>query len=94
MVRSELIRKLGETHRNLSFLQIEAAVAVILNEITDSLAQGNRVEFRGFGSFASKIRDARMGRNPRNGDAVAVDRKQVATFKASQQLVARLNHED
>ena len=70
---------------------LEATVAVILDEITGSLAQGNRVEFRGFGSFVSKIRDARMGRNPRNGKPVPVETKQVARFKASTQLVARLN---
>ena len=91
MVRSELIRKLAETHPQLPLPVLEAAVAVILDEITGSLAQGNRVEFRGFGSFVSKIRDARMGRNPKNGDAVQVETKQVARFKASTQLVARLN---
>lgn len=91
MVRSELIRKLAETHPQFPLPVLEAAVAVILDEITGSLAHGNRVEFRGFGSFVSKIRDARMGRNPKNGDAVQVETKQVARFKASTQLVARLN---
>ncbi|TJZ89275.1 integration host factor subunit beta [Paracoccus gahaiensis] len=91
MIRSELARKLAKTHPHLSPLVVEAAVESILNQITDSLAQGKRVEFRGFGSFASKVRKHRMSRDPRNGDPVKVEAKQVPTFRASKLLLARLN---
>lgn len=94
MIRSELVRKLAEAHPHLTPLVVEAAVESILNQITDSLAQGKRVEFREFGSFATKIRDPRMGRNPRNGEAVEVDAKQVPAFRASKKLLARLNGKD
>ncbi|QDA36932.1 integration host factor subunit beta (plasmid) [Paracoccus liaowanqingii] len=90
MVRSELVRKLAHAHPHLSQQVVEAAVEAILNEITDSLAQGKRVEFRGFGAFSSKVRDPRLGRNPRNGDPVQVEAKQVPAFRASKQLLSRL----
>ncbi|QDA36097.1 integration host factor subunit beta (plasmid) [Paracoccus liaowanqingii] len=90
MIRSELVRKLARTYPHLSPQVVETAVEAILNQITEGLAQGKRVEFRGFGSFASKMRKQRMGRNPRNGDPVQVEEKQVPTFRASKQLLTRL----
>lgn len=93
MIRSELVRKLAEANPHLSPLVVETALESILNQITVNLAQGKRVEFRGFGSFASKIRKQRMGRDPRNGDPVKVDAKQVTTFRTSKLLLARLNGE-
>lgn len=94
MIRSELVRKLAEAHPHLSPRAVEAAVEAILNQIADSLAQGHRVELRGFGSFAPKIRDSRIGKNPRSGEAVEVDAKQVLAFRASKMLLARLNAKD
>jgi integration host factor subunit beta len=91
MIRSELVRKLAQAHPHLSPQVVEAVVGTILTEITDSLARGTRVEFRGFGSFVSKVRKARLGRNPRNGNPVQVEAKQVLLFKASAQLLGRLN---
>lgn len=71
MVRSELVRKVAEANLHLSPLDAEAVVEAILNAITDRLADGHRVELRGFGSFASKVRDGRMGRNPKKRSARA-----------------------
>ncbi|QDA36217.1 hypothetical protein E4191_19030 (plasmid) [Paracoccus liaowanqingii] len=65
----------------------------ILNPITNNLAHGKRVESRGFGSFTSKIRNPRIGRDPRSGGAVQVETKQVPTFRAWKQLLMRLNPE-
>ncbi|TGN55600.1 integration host factor subunit beta [Paracoccus liaowanqingii] len=90
MIRSELVRKLTRTYPHLSSQVVEAAVESILNRITDGLAQGAKVRFRGFGSFASKMRKQRMGRNPRTGNPVQVEEKQVPTFRASKQLLTRL----
>ncbi|CAM3498462.1 HU family DNA-binding protein [Paracoccus nototheniae] len=92
MLRSELVRKVAEAHPHLSPLDAEAVVEAILNAITDRLADGHRVELRGFGSFASKDRKARMGRNPRNGAPVPVAAKQVPLFRASKRLLERLNN--
>ncbi|CAM3289925.1 HU family DNA-binding protein [Paracoccus nototheniae] len=91
MVRSELVRKVTAANPHLSPLAVEAAIDAILSEIMDVLARGSRVELRGFGSFASKDRDARMGRNPRNGASVPVVAKRIARFKASKRLQERLN---
>ena len=93
MIRSELVRKLAQAHPHLSPQVVEVVVRTILNEITDSLTRGTRVEFRGFGSFTSKVRKGRLGRNPRNGDPVQVEAKQIPVFKASIQLLGRLNSE-
>ncbi|MEM7614989.1 MAG: HU family DNA-binding protein, partial [Pseudomonadota bacterium] len=57
----------------------------------EAMADGNRVELRGFGAFSVKKRDARVGRNPRTGDAVPVEEKFVPFFKTGKLLRDRLN---
>ena len=67
----------------------------IFEEIIEAMAEGDRVELRGFGAFSVKKRDARLGRNPRTGDAVEVEEKHVPFFKTGKLLRDRLNgHED
>jgi integration host factor subunit beta len=68
-------------------------VNTILDEITEALGRGDRVELRGFGAFSAKIRPPRIGRNPRTGEAVAVAEKCVPFFKAGKDLRDRLNNE-
>ena len=63
----------------------------MLDTITTALARGDRVELRGFGVFGVKKREARTGRNPRNGEEVAVSEKVVPTFKTSRDMHHRLN---
>ena len=63
----------------------------VLDEITDALAAGNRVELRGFGAFSVKNRPSRSGRNPRTGDTVFVEEKWVPFFKTGKELRERLN---
>lgn len=70
---------------------IEKVVNVVLGEIGDALAQGDRVELRGFGAFSVRKRDARKGRNPRTGEPVKVPAKAVPFFKAGKELRARVN---
>ena len=91
MIRSELIGKLVETHPHLARPVVEAVLNAILNEIVDGLAQGQRVEIRGFGNFSSKVWGARMSRNPRNGDPVRVESKRLLHFKASKLLLEQMN---
>jgi integration host factor subunit beta len=66
-------------------------VTTVFDEITDALTRGDRVELRGFGAFSVKDRSARMGRNPRTGDAVEVKRKYVPFFKSGKELRERVN---
>lgn len=91
MLRSQLIERLVETYPHLPRPVVEAALNSILNEITNSLAKGTRVEIRGFGNFFGKSRQARIGRNPRTGEAIPVVAKQIPRFRASNLLLDRLN---
>jgi len=91
MTKSELILKIGELNPHLYHRDVERIVATIFEEITDALARHDRVELRGFGAFSVKQRDARKGRNPRTGEAVAVEQKVVPFFKTGKELRDRLN---
>ena len=91
MIRSELVDKLCKDFPDLTQREIETMVSAIFNSITDQLAKGGRVELRGFGAFSSRQRDARIGRNPRTGDAVDVDAKRVPYFKPGKEMRERLN---
>lgn len=93
MVRSELIAKLCEENPHLSSREVTAVVDAVFNGITDALSAGDRVELRGFGTFAAKKRDPRVGRNPRTGAPVEVDAKHVVAYRASSVLQRRLNEE-
>ncbi len=91
MLRSELVAKLTEENDHLRQEDIERVVAVILGQIGEALADGGRVELRGFGTFSVRRRDARIGRNPRTGEPVEVAAKSVPFFKAGKELRARVN---
>ena len=91
MIRSELVQKVTEAHPDLSPREVEAIVTTFFDEIVARLAQGGRVELRGFGAFSTRARDARTGRNPRTGDVVDVDAKRVPYFKPGKEMRARLN---
>jgi integration host factor subunit beta len=94
MTKSELIQRLAEHNPHLYQRDVERIVATIFDEISSALAEGDRVELRGFGAFSVKARDARIGRNPRTGEAVNVSKKFVPFFKAGKDLRDRLNDSD
>lgn len=91
MIKSELIQEIAMRHPHLFQRDVERIVNTIFDEIIQAMAEGNRVELRGFGAFSVKQRDARMGRNPRTGDPVPVDAKRVPFFKTGKELRERLN---
>ena len=91
MIRSELIQTIADENPHLYHRDVEKIVNTIFNEITDALADGNRVELRGFGAFSVKKRDSRTGRNPRTGESVHVEEKHVPFFKTGKLLRDRLN---
>ena len=76
---------------DLSAREVQRVVSLIFNAIVDRLAEGGRVELRGFGAFSTRARAARTGRNPRTGDAVDVDAKRVPYFKPGKEMRGRLN---
>ena len=91
MIRSELIQKIAEENAHLYQRDVERIVNTIFDEIIEAMARGDRVELRGFGAFSVKKRDARVGRNPRTGEAVQVEEKAVPFFKTGKLLRDRLN---
>ncbi len=93
MIRSELIQKIADENPHLYQRDVEKIVNTIFDEITNAMANGDRVELRGFGAFSVKKRDSRTGRNPRTGDAVDVEEKHVPFFKTGKLLRDRLNGE-
>lgn len=91
MTKSELIARLAEANPHLFQRDVERIVSTIFDEITSALAEGDRVELRGFGAFSVKTRGARTGRNPRTGESVDVGEKSVPYFKTGKKLRERLN---
>jgi integration host factor subunit beta len=90
MTRSDLIATIASRFPHLMAKDAEIAVKEILDAIERSLAQSDRVEIRGFGSFSLNYRRARTGRNPKSGDAVPVPGKYVAHFKPGKELRERV----
>ena len=91
MIRSELLQVLARDNPELRADDIERIVDVFFDEIAQRLADGGRVELRGFGAFSTRERDPRKGRNPRTGEAVDVPGKKVPFFKPGKEMRDRLN---
>jgi len=91
MTKSELIDAIVEREDQITRREAEVVVNNILNAIGDALGRGERVELRGFGSFYTKRRDARIGRNPKTGESVAVPSKTVPQFKPGKELRERVD---
>lgn len=91
MIKSELIQLIADKNPHLYQRDVENIVNAILGEITDALANGDRVELRGFGAFSVKNRQPRIGRNPKTGEKVEVEEKWVPFFKTGKELRERLN---
>ena len=91
MTKSELIERLAESQSQLTAKDMELAVKLILDQMADSLARGERIEIRGFGSFSLHYRAPRIGRNPKTGEQVALPGKYVPHFKPGKELRERVN---
>lgn len=91
MTKSELIERLAERQTQLSLKDVELVVKSLLEHMAQSLAQGERIEIRGFGSFSLHYRAPRVGRNPKTGQSVDLDGKYVPHFKPGKELRDRVN---
>ena len=91
MTKSELIDLLSQNQGHLAYKDVELAVKSLLEKMSSALAQGERIEIRGFGSFSLHFRPPRMGRNPKTGDSVALTGKYVPHFKPGKELRERVN---
>ncbi|MBX2824747.1 MAG: integration host factor subunit beta [Gammaproteobacteria bacterium] len=91
LTKSDLIESLSRNQGHLALKDVELAVKGLLEKMSQELAGGERIEIRGFGSFSLHFRPARMGRNPKSGDAVALRGKYVPHFKPGKELRERVN---
>ncbi len=92
MTKSELIERLAEQQKHLHHTDVELGVKAILEQMSLSLADGERIEIRGFGSFSLHYRAPRLGRNPKTGDAVSLPGKYVPHFKPGKALRERVDN--
>ena len=92
MTKSELIEQIAARHTQLSAKDIELAVKAIISYMADVLAEGGRIEIRGFGSFSLHYRAPRTGRNPKTGEPVVLSGKYVPHFKPGKELRDRVNN--
>lgn len=91
MTKSELIERIADRQEQLSPKDIELAVKLILEYMSQSLSAGSRIEIRGFGSFSVHYRAPRVGRNPKTGEPVELDGKYVPHFKPGKELRDKVN---
>jgi len=91
MTKSDLIEVLAQKQGHLAYRDIELAVKCLLEAMSVSLAAGDRIEIRGFGSFSLHYRPPRIGRNPKTGESVALAGKYVPHFKPGKELRDRVN---
>ena len=91
MTKSDLIEALAQKQSQLAYKDVELAVKSMLDLMAQTLASGERIEIRGFGSFSLHYRPPRTGRNPKTGDAVTLASKYVPHFKPGKELRERVN---
>ena len=91
MTKSELIESLALRQNHLNFNDVELSVKSVIEQMSQALSTGERIEIRGFGSFSLHFRPPRMGRNPKTGSAVALPGKHVPHFKPGKELRERVN---
>ena len=93
MNRSDLILRLVEKHPNFLPTGVESAVKIMLDHLRETLVGGERIEFRGFGSFSIRTHDSKQGRNPKTGESVFVPARRSVHFKPGKELRDRVNQD-
>ena len=91
MTKSELIERIVSRQPQLTPKDVELAVKTLLDQMSESLASGERIEIRGFGSFTLHYRAPRQGRNPKTGEMVELKGKYVPHFKPGKDLREQVN---
>ena len=94
IVKSKLLKQLSQNYPNFLKKDLEKFTNIILNEIKNALKRGDRVEFRGFGVFSTKIQKERISRNPKTGEKVNTPKKKTIHFKMSKDLFKKLNNNE
>ncbi len=91
MTKSELIEYIADKQDHLPVRDVELAVKLLLDHMSEMLSEGERIEIRGFGSFSLHYRAPRMGRNPKTGEPVRLEGKYVPHFKPGKEMRDRVN---
>lgn len=91
LTKSELIKKISSKLPYLAKKDVQTIVNTVFQSMTNALSRGEGIEIRGFGSFRIKVRRAKLGRNPKTGEAVRVPRKRVPFFKVGKELRERVD---
>jgi len=91
MTKSELIERISESQDQLSCRDVELAVKLMLEYMSQILSSGDRIEIRGFGSFSLHYREPRVGRNPKTGESVVLEGKYVPHFKPEKEMRDMVN---
>ena len=91
MTKSELILKITNKNSFLYQKDVYKIIDTLFNSVTKALKDGDRVELRGFGTFTTKLRNARIGRNPKTGEPVAIPQKKITSFKMGKLMKERIN---
>lgn len=91
MTKSELIERIAARQEQLSVKDVELAVKTVIEQMSQMLAAGERIEIRGFGSFSLHYREPRKGRNPKTGETVQLSGKYVPHFKPGKEMRERVN---
>lgn len=93
MNKSDLITRVTEKLTSLSHRDVEIIINQVFDSMVGSLAKGERIEIRGFGSFEVRTRKPRVGRNPKTGETVSVGERRVPFFKVGKELKEKVNNE-
>ncbi|WP_420391449.1 integration host factor subunit beta [Acuticoccus sp.] len=91
MIKSELVTRLQLKNPHMFQRDVDTVVNVFLDEIASAMRDRDRVEMRGFGAFSVRVRDARVGRNPRTGEPVDVAQKAAPFFRTGKEMRDRIN---
>jgi integration host factor subunit beta len=91
ITKSDLVEQINKQYHSIAYKDVKQAVDILLEQISDALENGDRVEVRGFGSFSLSYKKPRNGRNPKTGDEVIVPAKFVPHFKVGKDLRDRVN---
>ena len=91
MTKSELILKITNKNSFLYQKDVYKIIDTLFNSVSKALKDGDRVELRGFGTFTTKLRKARIGRNPKTGEPVAIPQKKMPFFKMGKSMKERIN---
>ncbi len=91
VTRQDIVRRVAAHGKGIYTKDAQSLVDILFREMSDALADGNRIEIRGFGTFTVKRREARVARNPKTNTKVELSSRVMPYFRAGKELKDRLN---